>query len=210
MKKMYLTSAGLGKLPSILSKSPSEAKVAFIPTAADPYDDKWFIDVDLKKLNMMGFSLTQIDIKGKDQNELQDVLKDFDVIYVAGGNAFYLLEKIYQSGFDKVVKELLNKGVVYAGASAGAVIVCPTIEPMAELDDPSKAPNLKSYQALNLIDFVILPHYGKEKYIEKYKKIMDTYQNKGYEIITLTDQQAIIVEGSDYRIVETDQTAKAG
>ena len=35
MRKMYLTSIGLGKLPSILSKSPPETKLAFIPTAAD-------------------------------------------------------------------------------------------------------------------------------------------------------------------------------
>lgn len=83
-------------------------------------------------------------------------------------------------------------------------MVCPTIEPIAELDDLSKAPNLKSQKGLNVIDFVILPHYGKEKYIEKYKKIMDTYQNKGYEMKTLTDQQAVIVEGSNYKIVDTD------
>lgn len=48
---MYLTSVGLGKLPTILPKSPSETKVAFIPTAADTYTDKWFVDVDIKKLN---------------------------------------------------------------------------------------------------------------------------------------------------------------
>lgn len=113
-------------------------------------------------------------------------------------------KKIYESGFDKIINELLNKGVIYVGACAGAVIVCPTIDPITEIDDPSKAPNLKSNYALNLIDFVILPHYGKEKNIEKYQRIMDTYKDRGYKIETLTDQQAIIVQGNNYRVVDTD------
>ncbi len=204
MRKMYLTSVGLGKLSSLLPKPPSETKIAFIQTAADSYKDKWFVEVDIKKLNELGFQLTQIDIKDTDEQKLQNELEGFDVIYMTGGNCFYLLEKIYESGFDKVIKRLMDDGVVYAGASAGAVIMCPTIEPLAFLDDPSKAPNLKSKKGLDLIDFVILPHYGKEKYIEKYKKIMATYQNNGYEMKTLTDQQVVIVEGSEYRIVDTD------
>lgn len=93
MRKMYLTSVGLSRLTNILPKPPAEMTVAFIPTAADPYDDKWFIDADINKLNGMGFHLTQVDIKGKHQKELLEILKNFDVIYVAGGNSFYLLEK---------------------------------------------------------------------------------------------------------------------
>jgi dipeptidase E len=63
---------------------------------------------------------------------------------------------------------------------------------------------LKSHKALNLIDFVILPHYGKEKYLDRYQKIKENYKDKGYEMKNLTDQQAIIVEDNKYRIVETD------
>lgn len=46
---MYLTSVGLGRLPSILPKPPSEKKLAFIPTAADTYEDKWFV----QQLNLL-------------------------------------------------------------------------------------------------------------------------------------------------------------
>ena len=112
MRKMYLTSGGLNKLSGILPKPPSETKVAFIPTAADTYDDKWFVDADCKKLTDLGFQLTLIDIKNQKENELHELLKEFDVIYMTGGNSFYLLEKIYESGFDKVIKELLDKGNV--------------------------------------------------------------------------------------------------
>lgn len=144
MRKMYLTSFGLGKLSSILSKSISETKVAFIPTAADPYADKWFMEADVKKLTELGYILTQVDLKEKNEDQLKVSLQGINMVYVCGGNSFYLLEKIYESGFDIVIKDLINKGVVYAGASAGAVNMGPTIEPLAELDDPSQAPNLQS------------------------------------------------------------------
>ncbi len=203
MRKMYLTSVGLEKLVDILPKSPRDTKLVYIPTAADPYQDKWFIEADRKKLKDMEFRITEVDINGKSEDQLANLLKDCDVVFIAGGSSFYLLEKVYESGFDKVIRELLEKGVIYAGASAGAVIVCPTIEPISLLDDPSKAPNLKTFKGLNLIDSVILPHYGNKKYSEKYLEIKKVYSNKDYKMIELSDHQAVIVNGDSYKIVNT-------
>lgn len=204
MKKLFLASVvsnTIEKLLEILPKPSNELTVAFIPTAADPYEDKWFVEDDRNKLKEKSFNLKDIDIKGKTRRELEDDLKDIDIVFVAGGNTFYLLEKARESGFDEIVKELVQKGVIYVGSSAGATFVCPTIEPVKTLDDPSKAPSLKSFEGLNLVDFVILPHYGKEKYKAKYEKIIKEYGNLGFKLIPLTDEQAIIVEGENYRII---------
>lgn len=100
-----------------------------------------------------------------------------------------------------MVRKLVNSGVIYVGVSAGAVLAGPTIEPVGFLDDPTKAPHLKSYEGLGLVDFVILPHYGNKKYEKKYQKIMNKFGNKGLKLITLTDKQAIIVEGNKYHIL---------
>ena len=85
----------------------------------------------------------------------------------------------------------------------GLFFAGPSIEPVALLDDPNYAPNLKTYESLGLVDFVVLPHYGKEKYLE-IQKIMEDFKDKKFKLITLTDEQAIIVEGDDYKIVEPD------
>lgn len=204
MKKLYLTSLGIDAMSNILPKPPTQMKVAFIPTAADPYTDKWFMEADIKKLNDMRFQLTLVDLKDKDEDQLRKSLQPMDMVYVCGGNSFYLLEKIYESGFDKVIKEFIEKGVIYAGASAGAVVAGPTIEPLASLDDPNKAPRLKTMKGLGFVDFVILPHFGKEKYLAKYNHIIELYSNRNFELKTLTDHQAIIVEGDQFRIIDTN------
>ena len=157
MKKLFLTSINIDQLPKFTGKNPRGLKVAFIQTAADPYEDKWFVEADRKKLIELGFVLVDLDLKDKTQDELQSILSKVDIIYVTGGNSFYLLEKMRESGFDKILPALLEQGIIYAGSSAGAVIVGSSLEPIKSLDDPSKAPNLKSYDGLGLVDFVIIP-----------------------------------------------------
>jgi len=204
MKKLFLASIvsnTIEKLIEILPGSSDKLAVAFIPTAADPYEDKWFIDEDRDKLKEKGFNVKDVDIKGKTEQELLEELKDVDIIFVAGGNTFYLLEKSRESGFDKIVKELIQKGVIYVGSSAGATLAGPDIEPIKTLDDPSKAPSLKSFNGLNLVDFIILPHF-EEKNRKEYGEIIRENSEKGYKLIILTDNQAVVVEDEEFKIVE--------
>lgn len=205
MKKLFLASVASNTIEEfikILPEPPNKLTVAFIPTAADPYEDKWFVEEDRNKLKEKGFNVRDVDLKNKTEQELSAELEGIDILFVAGGNTFYLLQKVRESGFDKIAKEVVQKGIIYVGSSAGATLACPTIEPIKTLDDSSKAPSLKSFEGLKLVDFVILPHFGKEKYKAKYEKIMKEYTNAGYKVIPLTDNQAIAVEGDEYKIVE--------
>ncbi|MBU2103379.1 MAG: peptidase E, partial [Candidatus Omnitrophica bacterium] len=124
-----------------------------------------------------------------------------DIIFVSGGNVYYLLEKTIQSGFDKVVKQLINKGTIYVGSSAGSVLVCPTVEFVEDLDDRSLA-KLDSYEGLGLVDFLLLPHYGEEKYLERFNRIINKWKNKGYKIVPITNEQMVVVNGEKYEIIE--------
>ena len=201
MKKLFLTSAKLDALLSLISGNPTGKKVAFIPTAGDPYEDKWFIELAKKQLSEMGFELTEVDLKDKKKDDLLGTLQEVDIVFVAGGNTFYLLEKVRESGFDQVLPILLDKGIIYAGESAGAVLACPTIEPVKFMDEPSKAPNLKSFEGLGLVDFVVLPHYGTEFSEAVFEQLKAEYGNKGFKLIPLTNDQSIIVENDSYKIV---------
>jgi dipeptidase E len=203
MKKLFLASVmpyTIDKLIKFLSKPPQKLKIAFIPTAADPYEDKWFIKEDRDEFIKKRFQIKDVDINGKTESELFKEMKDIDIIFVGGGNTFYLLQKAKESGFDKIVKKLIPKGVIYVGASAGADLVCPTIEPVKPFDDLSEAPGLKSFKGLNLVDFIVLPHFDKKNKLVC-EKIIKEYGKKGYRVIPITDQQAIIVNGDKYKIV---------
>jgi len=204
MKTLYLTSIGLGKLQTLTKQFGEHPKIAFVSTAADPYKDKWFVEVDRTKLTEMGFSLVDVDIKNRKKEEFKALLNDINVIYFTGGNTFYLLKKIKESGLDSIIREFVDKGGIYAGASAGAVLACPTIEPVQFVDDLKEAPDLRSYSGLDLIDFVILPHYGTKKYEEKYSQTLQKYGNEKYDLLLLSDKQAVIAQDNTFRVVETD------
>jgi dipeptidase E len=115
--KLFLASLASETLDLVLPLLPSEPKnlkCAFIPTAADPYGNiemPW-MTADHDKLTSMGFRVTDYDLKNKDVQSLRKDLSQFQVIFVAGGNTFYLLNEVRKSGFDIVIKELLGNGVV--------------------------------------------------------------------------------------------------
>lgn len=201
MQNLYLTSVAaktLDKIVTFLDKSPKDLKVAFVPTAADPYENRPWLDEDRDKLISLGFEVAELDLKGKNESDLRKDLSDTDIIFVAGGNTFYLLEKVKKSGFDKVVKDLVNKGVIYIGSSAGSVLVGPDIEPVKVFDDPNEA-QLESTKGLGWVDFVVLPHYKKEKYGVYHQQVIEEYKDK-YKLIPITDEQFIKVEGEEYKI----------
>jgi len=200
--RLFLTSkasAVLDKIMPLLPKPTKELKVAFIRTAANPYPEKPWADDDRNRLVELGFQIIDFDIAGKDKKEIRDVLSKVDIIFVAGGNTFYLLKKARESGFDEVAKKLIAEGKIYIGSSAGSIIVGPNIEPVKYFDDPNVAQS-KSSQGFNLVDFVVLPHYGREKY-ELLHKMVITEFGKKYKLVTLTDEQFVLADGKNNQIL---------
>ncbi|MEI6498807.1 MAG: Type 1 glutamine amidotransferase-like domain-containing protein [bacterium] len=198
--KLFLTSQAnmvLDKIVSMIDKPASQLSVVFIPTAGNPYgEDKPWMDADRDKLDELGFKVMDFDIDGKSEDDVREKLSEADVIFVAGGNAFYLLEKMRNSGTDKVINELKGSDKIYIGSSAGSCIAGPDIESLAAFDDPSKA-QLKSSKALGLVDFVVLPHAGKDKYAPIQGKILKDFSDK-YKIIQITDTEMLDKNGDKY------------
>lgn len=205
MKKLFLASFAsvtLDLVTELLPKPASELKAAFIPTAGDPYSDKGFVDVDRQKLVEIGFSVIDIDLKEVNESELEAQLADIDLILVAGGNTFYLLDKVKKSGFDKVLPKMLERGMIYVGSSAGSILCCPTIVGAKRFDDPYDAPDLIDYRGLDLFGKVIIPHAHKEKYAERIKETIAELNQQGLEVITLTDDQVVIVTDKSSKVVD--------
>lgn len=121
-----------------------------------------------------------------------------DIIFVCGGNSFYLLQESIRSEFAKFLPELLISRI-YIGSSAGVVILGPTIDPLKYLDDPKAGPELSSHDALGMIPFVPLVHYGKDKYLEKYKNTFDEAYSLGVRVVSISDDEFLVVEGDSVR-----------
>lgn len=193
--KYLLTSEGLStpairdEFLKLVAKEPEDVKVAFIPIAAETEEDTSWINYSKAPLLDMGVTtIDDIDLKEIQNEDLYDTLKQYDVVWVNGGNTFFLLYWVQLSGFDMVMERLLDEGTVYVGLSAGTVLACPTIEVAGwkGVDDPQVV-NLDTYKSLHLVDYYIFVHYQ-----EKWKAIVEEHRNKlDRKLICLTDTQAI-------------------
>lgn len=153
-------------------------------------------------LTFLKKNVIDIDISKESKEEIIEKFNIVDVIFVAGGNCFYLLQQLK---IKDVLQELIEfaNNKIYIGSSAGSCITCPSIDYAEKLDDISQAPLLSNCNAMNLVDFYILPHYNsKEKYTKLADEIESSYNN--YKFIKLSNEQAIIVDNmNNYRVVET-------
>ena len=151
------------------------------------HEGRDFVEAVKIALEKHGFDVIEVDVKNKDEEEIRKVIDGADVVLVAGGDTFYLMEKLKESGADKVIKEFIEKGGIYIGSSAGSIICCPTIEGAEEFDDPRLAPELDNFDGMGVFKDVIIPHTHKEKYFERVKKASKKLESKGYKVHPLTD-----------------------
>lgn len=176
------------KLLVLLPKTVKNLSVAIITTASAEWKEKNKHAILAKQvLENMDFKQVKfIDIEFENPNKL----KKFDIIYINGGNPFYLLYYLKKSGADKVITRLANKGVIVVGISGGGIILGPNIKIVDYFDKKINTIKLKNLNGLNLTDTVIYPHYTK-KVEEKIRKFEDKHQCK---VRRLTDNQSVIIE----------------
>ncbi|MBS3174520.1 Type 1 glutamine amidotransferase-like domain-containing protein [Candidatus Woesearchaeota archaeon] len=200
MKKLILTSTGLQNpnickaFLDIIGKPPSKIKILFVPTASRTKEELKYAKKSKKELEKIGIKL--IKTINLDCKLNYDEIKSYDVIYVCGGNTFYLLYKIKESGFDKIIKNFVSAGKLYFGVSAGTIICCPNIKIAAPFDNNDVG--LKNFRGLNLINVILSPHY-----CEADKKFIKNYSRKSkIEVIPLRDNQAFVVSGKSGEIIQ--------
>ena len=196
MKKFVLTSAGflnrkiVERFLELCSKPSHEIRVIFVPTASRTDEELKHVKESYKELLDSG--IKDIKTLELDHKIKTDEIAGYDVIYVCGGNTFYLLKKIRESGFDQILN---NFDGVYVGVSAGSIIMGPDIETSAPWDENDV--NLQNTKGLDFVDFVDAPHYEEsdKEVIDKLKK------NVSYEIKEITDNQAILVLGDKIEMI---------
>lgn len=202
MKKLLLTSAGfvnpkIGQtFLELLGKPSEDIRILFIPTASRTPVELKYVEESLQELVDMGITAEHIITENLEQKVTVEQFQNIDAVYVCGGNTFYLLDRVRKSGFDTVVNKLIEQDAVYLGVSAGSVLAGPDISISGPLD-PNDV-GLTDTTGLKLVDKVITPHYDKKE-----KSIIEDFKQKlPYPIITLTDNQALLVKGDEEVIIE--------
>ena len=135
---------------------------------------------------------------------IETKIADKQVIYVSGGNTFYLLDQVIKTGCDEIIKRKVDEGVIYIGSSAGAMIAGVRIDLVSEIDDRNKAPDLKS-TGLGIIDIAILPHWGSEIFKTEYLRGAPSMYTEGVKILPLTNYQYLWVNGDSMKIEQVEK-----
>lgn len=187
-----------------LPKPLSEMSIAHIFTAAKGSSS---LESTYRRQNLMrekGYNFEPLDIEGKNEEELASLLANKELIFVDMGNTFYLMNAINESGFDNVVRQRISEGAIYLGASAGSYVACPTIE-MATWKHPDvNRYDLADLKAMNLVDFLVTVHYDPKNEVLLRQKISESQ----YPVKILTDQQAILVDGNETKLVGEGEEIK--
>lgn len=112
---------------NMLGKPAEQAKLLFIPTAANSSESLPAAGKCFAEILSAGILANNIHIYDIDGTLTLDEAMTYDVVYVTGGSTVHLLKRIKETGFDKILKKMVYVNKVYVGASAGSLIAAPNI-----------------------------------------------------------------------------------
>ncbi len=211
MKRLFLTSSTNFVSQHLVQHVDleKESKLVFINTPAEieEGDKQWLAD-DKQSLVDAGFSVSDYSITGKNSGQIKTDLSSFDLIYVSGGNTFYMLQQSLETGFFDVVRDLvINKNKIYIGTSAGSIIAGPKLpEYLLDLGEENVDEKLIEGEGYGFVNFIVLPHWGSDAFKDLYLKsrLSKIYQKDQHPLLILTDQQYVKVVDDQIEIFNVE------
>jgi dipeptidase E len=123
--------------------------VVFLPFAL--YDRAAYAAKAGDRFRQMGFALESLHSASNPRR----LIEEAQAIFIGGGNTFRLLKALYDHDLLDPIRERVEQGVPFIGSSAGSIVACPTLKTTKDM--PIVQP--PSFDALNLVNFQISPHY---------------------------------------------------
>lgn len=205
--RLYLSSFRFGNRPEELAKFAGLGKrVAVIANARDyqgPEHKAMRCQEEIAKLTELGFKPEELDLRDyfNKTDALAAKLKDFDMVWVLGGNVFLLRTAMELSGADEVLsRRIKDDSIIYAGYSAGGCVLSSTLLPLAVMDDPSVVEKVYGKPAvttgLKILDYVLVPHFESDhpesaaatKAVLEMEKARESYT-------AISDGEVLVIDG---------------
>ncbi|WP_433748031.1 Type 1 glutamine amidotransferase-like domain-containing protein [Falsibacillus pallidus] len=136
-----------------IARKQGPLNIAFI--AAASHDAQGYIDAFYWAFQSEKPS--HLSIKDFESPNIQEVVNDLDIIYVGGGDTRFMIEVWQRTGFDQVLRNAYQNGVILAGISAGAMCWFETCYSENEEDEYEEFPGL------GFLSGSFCPHYNKDK-----------------------------------------------
>lgn len=167
----------------------SDKKIAYIPTAANGYEyGSWKKGDSIKTVRDTNANINIIELEEQHYRNIAEELSASDIIWVAGGMSGYLLYWMRRAKLDLVLPEILIKGVIYVGSSAGSM-ACSSTQHTNEIYIGEDEPGASVIPGLGLIDFEIYPHFEDNLFDE-----INKHWQHG-SLCLIKNGEAVIVDG---------------
>ena len=204
LKNMILTSSlyeSIELVKKFLDKNTESKKILFIPTATNVDEYKKYIYLTQKAFEDFGYEVENFDVSIFSEEIAKEKLSQAKIVFISGGNTFYLLQELKRKNLTSYLKERIENGLLYIGESAGSVIATPDIEYASIVDDKTLATELDDYAGLNLVDFYIVPHFEEEPFVESSRNTVELYKDK-LDLKLINNKEAILVENNNFTIIK--------
>lgn len=221
--KLLLTSDGLtnpsieNALEKLVGKPRQDIKIAFIPNAAFPEDEDkhqsrdWLAD-DLYRIKEFCGFIDVISLTDLSREQIRDRLEYCNVIFIGGGNSFYLSYCMKTSGLFEILPELLESRV-YAGISAGSMVATDNLRTTSQAIKNTTAFYNKEYaefgpdgmssaETAKLVDFVVRPHFNSFTFPNVQGDFLAKIANDvNIPLYAIDNNSAVMVDGEAIQIV---------
>ncbi|KOR84362.1 Type 1 glutamine amidotransferase-like domain-containing protein [Peribacillus frigoritolerans] len=203
MNKILLTSNGFftdlikQQFLQLIDGDLSNIKATIITTASHKKQNNRF--AMKAKEDLLGFGFKRVDFNDIEFDK-PELLEKYNVIYINGGNPFYLLYHMKKSGADLILKDIAKQNTVIVGVSAGAIILGPNIEVVNYFTPQINTVDMQDLTALGLTNKAIFPHYDREdlfqnnsgRSIEDRLKVFENI-NK-CSVVRLKDDESVLIQ----------------
>lgn len=172
----------------------------FVPTAANVEGYRDYVDEAKEAFVKMGFTVQILDVSKASEAEAKAKIGAAQVLYVSGGNTFYLLRELKKKSLAGLIAGRVRSGeLVYVGESAGAMIAAPSVEYASVMDDAGDY-GAAVQTGLDLVKFYPVPHYGEEPFVQSAAEILKAYGGK-LNLTPINNAEAIAVHGDKFEIL---------
>jgi dipeptidase E len=124
-------------------------------------------------------------------------LAAFDLVYLAGGNPYYLLQRVRDTGADAVIEEMVEAGRPIIGSSAGALLLGRSLNAVPIFDNSVPDLGCKDTDALRLVPFTVLPHTNrwKARFADYAARVATAGMLCRSEILEIADDEGLLIDG---------------